>query len=178
VSVPLVCRHDYFRFEFADRPLPDPSATGELRCIARAVWEPGFRAQQLSLNRVVAAKMILAGRFASETDVQRFRQEAEAAANLDHPNILPIYEVGAHEGQQFFSMKLADGGNLAERMAEVRQDTKQAVRVLEQVARGVHHAHQRGILHRDLKPANILLQKDEGGRMKDASFILHPSSFQ
>lgn len=146
--------------------------------IARGAMGVVYRAHQISLNRDVAVKMILAGRFASETDVQRFRQEAEAAANLDHPNILPIYEVGDHEGHQFFSMKLADGGTLSERMSDLRQDTKLAVRILEQVARGVHHAHQRGILHRDLKPANILLagaKGQESGIRNQESGISEPT---
>ena len=105
--------------------------------------------------------MILAGQLATALDVwQRFQHEAEAAANLDHPNIVPIYEVGEHQGQQFFSMKLIEGGSLGGRLEHYRSHLQSGVReLLSRVARAVHFAHQRGILHRDLKPANILLDQ-------------------
>jgi len=116
-----------------------------------------FRARQRSLNRIVALKVIGLGQWATKAHLKRFRLEAEAAASLDHPCIVPIYEVGERDGQCYFSMKLIEGGQLDEVVKDAPMSIRQAVELIAKVARTVHYAHEHGILHRDIKPGNILL---------------------
>src|SRR5437588_7377909 len=121
-----------------------------------------FRTRQKSLNRIVALKVIGLGQWATKAHLKRFRLEAEAAASLDHPCIVPIYEVGERDGQCYFSMKFIEGGQLDEVVKQTPMSIRQAVELIAKVARTVHYAHEHGILHRDIKPGNILLdQKGE-----------------
>jgi serine/threonine-protein kinase len=120
-----------------------------------------FRARQKSLNRIVALKVISLGQWASEAHLKRFRREAEAAASLAHPSIVPIYDVGERDGLCYFSMKFVEGGQLDEVVRRRPISVRQAAELTAKVARTVHYAHEHGILHRDIKPGNILL--DEKG---------------
>jgi WD40 repeat protein/tRNA A-37 threonylcarbamoyl transferase component Bud32 len=117
-----------------------------------------YRARQLKLNRVVALKLILSGRFARRDSVQRFRGEAAAAGVLQHPNIVAIHEIGMHEGQHFFSMDYVAGQNLAQVVENRPLPALKAAKYVKVIAQAIHYAHEQGILHRDLKPSNVLIE--------------------
>src|SRR5437016_8617048 len=118
-----------------------------------------YRTHQKSLNRIVALKVIGLGPWTTETHLKRFRREAEAAASLEHPGIVPIHEVGEREGQCYFSMKFVEGGQVDEVFKHEPLSIRRAVELVAKVARTVHYAHEHGILHRDIKPGNILLDQ-------------------
>jgi WD40 repeat protein len=126
-----------------------------------------YKARQLSLNRLVALKMVLAGSHAGPQERSRFLTEAQAVAALQHPNIVQVYEVGEHDGLPFFSMEIVDGGNLADRVRGVPLPPRQAAALVEKLARAVAYAHLHGVVHRDLKPANVLLTGDGVPKITD-----------
>jgi serine/threonine protein kinase len=126
-----------------------------------------YRARQLSLNRIVALKMILSGAQASPHELARFHVEAEAMASLQHPNIVQLYEAGEHDGCPYFTLEFVEGGSLNEKLLGTPQPPREAGRLVETLARAMHTAHQRGIVHRDLKPANILLTADGVPKITD-----------
>lgn len=152
-------------------PVHDITAAIELPCrigdyelleeLGRGGMGVVYKALHVSLNRIVALKMLLRGRFASADDQSRFRAEAEAIAQLDHPNIIPVYEVGQLEGQVYFSMKYVKGRTLHEILADGPIEAKEAARIVEKISMAIDFAHRRGVLHRDLKPSNVLID-DEG----------------
>ena len=135
--------------------------------IARGGMGVVYKARQTTLGRVVAVKMIVSGRLASEQDVQRFQVEAQAAAGLQHPNIVSIHEVGQHEGWHYFSMDYVEGRDLSQILRENLLSAKQAATYVRQMAEAIHYAHQQGTLHRDLKPSNILIDSHDQVRITD-----------
>ena len=138
---------------FGDYELIDEIARGGMGVV--------YRAKQTSLNRIVAIKMILAGHLASDDDVKRFRTEAEAAGQLKHPGIVPVHEVGVHEGHHYFSMDYIEGHSLTEIVRENPLAGRKAAEYVRSIADAVQYAHLQGTLHRDLKPSNILIDGDD-----------------
>src|SRR5439155_13986906 len=126
-----------------------------------------YRAHQKSLNRTVALKVLSLGPWTTETHLKRFRREAEAAASLQHPGIVPIYEVGERDDQCYFSMKFVEGGQLDEVVRCAPMSIRQAAEVIAKVANTVHYAHEHGILHRDTKPGNVLLDRNGEPHLTD-----------
>ena len=126
-----------------------------------------YRARQKNLNRTVAIKVIALGPWATEAHLKRFRLEAEAAASLDHPRIVPIYEIGQRDGCCYFSMKFVEGGQLDEAIRHKSMPPRLAMELVAKLARTVHYAHQRGILHLDIKPGNILVDGDGEPHLTD-----------
>jgi serine/threonine-protein kinase len=146
-----------------ESPLTLPFQLGDyllLDQVGRGGMGVVYRARQASLGREVAVKMLPGGKWASAVDLQRFRSEAAAAARLDHPHIVPVYEVGEYQGHIYFSMRFVAGQTLSERLAQGPMDPRQAARLVARAARAIEAAHQQGILHRDLKPSNILIDLD------------------
>jgi serine/threonine protein kinase len=161
---------------FGKEDKPAGSASGFLKYfgkyellseIARGGMGIVYRARQMNLNRIVALKMILSGAIASPENVKRFYIEAEAAASLEHPNIVSIYEIGEHEGQHFFSMALVDGESLLEPLKNGPLGANEAAAIMAKVAEAIDYAHSKGVIHRDIKPANILIDSKGDPRITD-----------
>lgn len=145
------------------RSLKLPTIVGDYELIeelGRGGMGVVFRARQISLGREVAVKMILRGRLASEVDLSRFLAEASATAKLEHPHIVPVFDVGDVDGRPFFSMQLIDGVTLTELVQRGPLSQRRAAKIVQAIARAIGSAHRAGILHRDLKPSNILISKD------------------
>jgi serine/threonine-protein kinase len=126
-----------------------------------------YKALHLRLNRVVAIKMVLTGAHAGQEELVRFLAEAETVAQLLHPNIVQIYEVGTHNQLPYCSLEYVEGGNLTQKLRLALLEPQAAARLVESLARAMHFAHQHGIIHRDLKPSNILLTADGIGKITD-----------
>jgi serine/threonine protein kinase len=155
------------RWQVEPAPSPDVPGYEVLGEISRGGMGVVYKARQVSLNRMVALKMISSGAYASPAERARFRTEAEAAARLRHPNIVQIYEAGSVEGMPYLALEYMDGGSLAQALNGTPLPPRAAAELVELLARTVQAAHQQGILHRDLKPANVLLQIANGNWQTD-----------
>ncbi len=149
------------------RPTPPPPQTieagrivGDYEILGILGWGGMgivYEARQRSLGRRVALKMLRSGPAATPKDLIRFRREAQTIARLSHPHIVPVHEVGDHEGHLYFSMERVDGGSLASRLTDYLDDLRATAELMAKVARAIQHAHDQGVLHRDLKPSNVLV---------------------
>lgn len=152
---------------------PPPANTGVipgyeiLATIGRGAMGVVYQARQISLNRIVALKVMVAGSHASEEDRLRFRTEALTVAQIQHPNVIQVYDVGEYDGMPFLAVEYVSGGNLQQWLGNKPMSVSGAVRLIYSIARAVGAAHQKGIVHRDLKPANILLTADGVPKVAD-----------
>lgn len=144
--------------------------------IARGGMGIVYKARQVSLNRVVAVKMIIAGHLASEVDQQRFQTEAESAASLQHPNIVAVHEVGRYQGHSYFSMDYVEGQDLSEIVRDGPLPVRKATEFVVQIAEAAAFAHQQGTLHRDLKPSNVMIDSENRVRITDFGLALNLDS--
>ena len=159
-----------FRSARSAAPSASGSAIGNydlIEEIARGGMGVVYKAHQKKLNRIVAVKTMMGGRFASQEERERFLVEAAAAALLRHPNIVPVYEVDECDDQLFFSMAWVDGNSLADRIASGPVAARQAAAIMETSARAIQYAHEKQVIHRDIKPANILLDEQDGPHITD-----------
>ncbi len=158
---------------YAGAPQADidlPMQFGEyelLEEVARGGMGVVFRARQVNLDRQVALKMILTGKLADESDVQRFYSEASSAAALEHPGVVPVYEVGEQNGQHFFSMGFVEGESLASLIGRNPLSPQKSAQMLLKISEAIVYAHGEGVIHRDLKPANVLLDKKKNPHISD-----------
>lgn len=148
-----------------------------IREMARGGMGVVYEARQQSLNRPVALKMILAGRLARPDEVARFHREAEAAAQLEHPGIVPIFEIGQHGDQHYFTMGLVTGPSLSARLMDRPLEPQEAAALIREVALAVQYAHEKGVVHRDLKPSNILLSPSDKNHQTDLAYFPRVTDF-